>query len=86
MATDPRGPLVALVSLTVLATVAVMRATIAFTEVRCPGCRKLVMAVPGENIPLEVRTIRANAERSGRGRVVSCHRCKDLVEVVEHAR
>jgi len=75
---------VALVSLTVLATVAMIRATIAFQDARCPACNRRLMAVPGP-VTLEVRTIRTDAERSGRGRVVSCHRCKGLVEVIEHA-
>jgi DNA-directed RNA polymerase subunit RPC12/RpoP len=75
---------VALVSLAVLATVAVMRATIAYTDARCPGCRRRVMAVPGVGVTLEVRMVRTDAERSGRGRVVGCARCKGLVEVIEH--
>jgi hypothetical protein len=41
------------------------------------------MAVPGLT-RVEVRMIQTNAERSGRGRVVSCGRCRRLCEVVEH--
>ena len=96
MSSDPRpaifgdstasqsGPqLVARVTLTVSTTVTTIRAIVVFTEARCPGCRRLVMAVPGR-VTLESRMVRDNTERSGRGRVVSCPRCKGLVEVVEH--
>lgn len=70
---------VALVSLSVTAR------AIVFTDVRCPNCRKLVMAVPGVVIA-EVRAVKDNDARSGRGRVVKCNRggCQTLCEVIEH--
>ena len=68
---------VALVSLTVTAR------AIVFTDARCPNCRRLVMAVPGTPA-IEVRAVAHNDQRSGRGRVVSCQRCRTLCEVVEH--
>ncbi len=75
---------VALVSLTVTHSV-VARATLVFTDARCPKCRRLVMAIPG--LPtIEVRTVASNSDRSGRGRVVDCRRCSTLLEVIEHAR
>lgn len=68
---------VALVSITVTSRAVV------YTDVRCPNCRRLVMAIPGTPL-FEVRKVASNDERSGRGRVVSCHRCSTLCEVVEH--
>jgi len=68
-----RASYVALVSMTV--TVA------AYSDVRCPKCHRLVMTVPGR-VMIEVRTPRDNADRSGRGAVVSCKRCGGLVEAI----
>jgi DNA-directed RNA polymerase subunit RPC12/RpoP len=68
--------LVASVTLTVTAVVVV------YTDVRCPACNRRVMAVPGRPT-LEVRVRRSDAERSGRGVVTGCGRCKALIEVIE---
>lgn len=55
-----------------------------YVDARCPGCNRIVMAVPGPVI-VEVRKVKDNAARSGRGRVTSCKRCSTLCEIVEHA-
>jgi hypothetical protein len=39
--------------------------------------------VPGP-ARLDIRAIAGNAERSGRGIVTKCGRCKSLVEVIQH--
>lgn len=72
---------VALVSVTVTAR------AIVFTDARCPNCGRLVMAIPGTPL-IEVRPVRNNDDRSGRGRVVKCNRggCQSLLEVIEHQR
>ena len=70
---------VALVSITVSARAVV------YSDARCPNCHRLVMAIPGTPL-FEVRAVASNEHRSGRGRVVSCHRCRTLCEIVEHAR
>lgn len=69
--------MVVLVSLTVTARV------VAYTEARCQGCGHPVMGVPGRAL-IEMRRVRNNAERSGRGRVAVCRRCKAMWEVIEH--
>lgn len=75
-------------SLRAVAQVAVVSLTLAtavpFTEVRCL-CARRVMTVPGL-VAVEVRKIRGDAERSGRGRILSCPRCRSLLEVIEHGR
>ncbi len=63
---------------------AVARAVFAsFTQARCPKCKRRIMDIPGDVI-LEERMVNSEAERSGRGRVVSCRRCQKLVEIIEH--
>jgi hypothetical protein len=56
-------------------------AGIIFTDARCI-CGRRIMSIPG-HVTVEVRRV-TEAERSGRGRVVSCRRCSSLVEVIEH--
>lgn len=68
--------MVALVSLTVVALVV-------YTSARCSSCGRRVMTVPGV-VDVEVRSVASNAHQSGRGRVVSCARCRTLCEVIEH--
>jgi phage FluMu protein Com len=58
-------------------------ATVAFTDVRCPKCQSLVMALPGATI-VEVYIRLTNQDRTGRGPVVACRRCKHLVEAIPH--
>jgi hypothetical protein len=43
-----------------------------------------VMSLPGRP-PVDTVAHRAEHERTGRGPVVSCARCKTLVEAVPHA-
>ena len=69
---------VARVALTTL-TVA---GAVCFTDARCV-CGRRVMAVPGR-VTLEVRRVATEQDRSGRGRVIKCHRCRSLVEIIEH--
>lgn len=65
------------VSLTVTASAVV------YTDARCPKCGKMLAAVPGsDRIGTYVRD--SATDRSGRGVVVSCGRCKSLVEVIRH--
>ena len=68
--------MVALVSLTVVAAAV-------YTAARCSNCHRRVMSVPGV-VTLEVRRVRDNAARSGRGRVVGCERCGTLCEIIEY--
>lgn len=65
-----------------LCSLTVTRA-IVFTDARCPGCNRKLMAIPGV-VSVESRLVRTNDQRSGRGRVVSCRRCSSLVEIIEH--
>lgn len=76
--TSSGGPSVALASLTVTAG-----AIFVYTPVRCPKCNKRVMDIPGNPI-LEVRVVKSENERSGRGPVVSCRKCHSLIEAVAH--
>jgi hypothetical protein len=78
--------LVARASLTVTAVVTqTVRATLAFyTNLKCPSCSRVVIAVPGDGARVELRVARTVSERSGRGPVVSCKRCSSLVEIVTH--
>lgn len=55
---------------------------IVFTDARCV-CGRRLMAIPGV-VTIEVRRCATERDRSGRGRVVSCHRCKALLEIIEH--
>ncbi len=73
----PGGSTVALVSLTVTAR------AFSYTDVHCPKCNRRVLALPGSHL-LEVRLVASESERSGRGAVVSCRRCKSLVEAISH--
>lgn len=76
-ATAPSSaPPVALVSITVSARAVV------YTDVRCT-CNRRIMAVPGL-VTVEVRVVKSDKDRSGRGRVLSCKRCSSLLEVIEH--
>ena len=68
-----------------LVSITVTRATIFYSDARCPNCHRLVMAIPGTPL-FEVRAVASNEHRSGRGRVVSCHRCRTRCAIVEHAR
>ncbi len=70
---------VALVSITVTTR------AIVFTDARCSNCQRLLMAIPGTPI-VTVRTVASNDERTGQGRVVKCHRCNSLCEIVEMRR
>jgi hypothetical protein len=72
---------VALASLTVSAGAI----SFAYTAVHCPKCNRRVMDLPGKPI-LEVRIVKSESERSGRGPVTSCKRCRALVEAIPHAR
>ena len=71
-------------SATVMAAVTITVATVVvvYTDVRCPRCNRRVMAVPGRPL-LEVRVRESDQDRSGRGVVTGCGRCKALVEVIE---
>jgi hypothetical protein len=62
-------------------TVMAMRA-VCYSVVRCPECDRRIMDVPGKPLIL-TRLVDAN-HASGRGRVVACKRCKNLVEVIEY--
>ena len=66
------------VTLTVMVSIAIAL----YTQVHCLCGRRLYDA-PGRIIP-EVRRIESEAERSGRGRALTCKRCSQLVEVIEH--
>lgn len=66
-------------------TVTATAAAIAFTDARCPDCRHLIMAIPGE-VTVEVRPVPSRDARSGAGRVVMCGAsgCRSWWEVIEH--
>ena len=68
------GRSVALVSITVAGA-------IVFSSVRCSGCGRWLMDVPGV-VRFAVKVLKRKAERSGEGRVVQCKYCGE-VEVVE---
>lgn len=74
---------VARVRVAVSLTVATRASRISWTYALCARCKRKVMGVPRDAV-LEVRALRTNAERSGRGRVVGCPRCGTLCEVIEH--
>jgi hypothetical protein len=75
---------VARASVTAYATTWV-RATVAFyTNLKCPSCERVVIAVPGDGAKVELRVARTVAERSGRGPVLSCKRCSSLIEIIAH--
>jgi hypothetical protein len=62
-----------------------VRATVAFyTNLKCPSCERVVIAVPGDGAKVELRVARTVAERSGRGPVLSCKRCSSLIEIIAH--
>ncbi len=68
--------MVALVSLTVAAVV------VAYTRAICPHCGKLLYLVPGD-FTIVRRRLNRVVDGSGRGRVVSCARCRTVCEVIE---
>jgi uncharacterized protein with PIN domain len=74
---------IATATLTLTSVAYTVRLAVTFTDVRCPDCNRKLMAIPGSP-RIERRTVKNDAERSGRGRVVSCRRCSSLVEVIEH--
>jgi hypothetical protein len=58
----------------------------AWTNAHCPPpCGRVVMSIPGR-VLLEAKRLTAHRHRSGRGRVLTCPSCRELVEVVEHVR
>ena len=69
------GRVMALVSLTITAR------AIVFSNARCPGCGRWLMAVPGE-CGFSVRLLNGKNDRSGDGRIVHCKYCGE-VEIVE---
>lgn len=74
----------AFATLTLTASVYITaRLAAVFTDAHCPDCNRRLMAIPGRPT-IECRTVKSDADRSGRGRVVACKRCSSLVEVIEH--
>ena len=67
------------ISVTVSMTASV-RAVFAYTAVRCPTCNRLLIEVPGRVVTY-ARSVNRGAY-SGQGAVVSCARCRHLVEVI----
>jgi hypothetical protein len=65
-------------------TVTITHVVVVYYDVRCPNCNRRVMSLPGRP-PVDTVAHRAEHERTGRGPVVSCARCKTLVEAVPHA-
>jgi len=53
----------------------------AYTDVRCPQCNRLVLAIPG-TVVVTARIPRDNADRAGLGPVALCKRCSSLVEAI----
>jgi len=62
-------------------TVAVTLSMAVYSDVRCPKCSRIVMAIPGRVI-VTTRTPLDNPDRSGRGSVCLCKRCGSLVEAI----
>ena len=71
--------MVALASLTVAAAV------VAYTRAICPHCGKLLYLVPGD-FTIVRRRLNRVVDGSGRGRVLTCTRCRTVCEVSEHRR
>lgn len=73
-------------STTVLAsvTITVTTVVVVYYDVRCPRCNRRVMSLPGRP-PVDTVAHRAEHERTGRGAVVACPKCKSLVEAIPHA-
>lgn len=70
-------------SATVVATVSMtVSVQVRYIEARCPKCGRLVAAIPGP-AELDIRVRQTDADRSGRGIVVACGRCKARVEVMK---
>lgn len=65
-----------------LATLTIVAGAVVFSDARCL-CGRKIMAIPGI-VTIEVRAVASNDRASGRGRVVSCGRCRTLCEVIEH--
>jgi hypothetical protein len=73
-----------------------LTATLAVTVVRCTGlrdkrqlagpetCNRWLMTVPA-TVRVSVKLLKSLEQMSGAGRVVSCHGCRSLVEIIEHA-
>ena len=75
---DPAAaPSAARVTLTVLTVTT--RAAVAYAEVRCPMCDRLILEVPTPHRVLARPVTRG--QYSGRGVVLSCGRCRTLIEV-----
>jgi DNA-directed RNA polymerase subunit RPC12/RpoP len=66
-------------------TISVTAVVVVYTDVRCPNCSRRVMSLPGRPL-LDIQVRRTDADRSGRGAVVGCARCKALLEVIQHGR
>jgi phage FluMu protein Com len=73
-------------SSTVLAsvTVTITAFVVVYTDVKCPDCGTVLLAVPGNPHETSVRAklLAHTGERTGAGPVVKCRRCKWLVEVI----
>jgi hypothetical protein len=65
-------------------TVTVTAIVVVYYDVRCPRCNRRVMSLPGRP-PVDTLAHRGEHERSGRGPVVACPKCKALIEAVPHA-
>jgi DNA-directed RNA polymerase subunit RPC12/RpoP len=65
-----------------MATCTVISVTVAYTSARCV-CGHRLMDIPG-HVHAEVRLLRSEADRTGRGRAIKCSRCGGLLEVIEH--
>lgn len=74
-------------SATVVATVTltVTAYVVTYTDVRCPRCKKVVLALPGRAV-VRVKRIDQSKDggRSGQGPVVACHPCRELLEVISN--
>jgi hypothetical protein len=82
--TDPTRTPDAPVVLAARATLTLSVRAVSYVDARCPECARKVAAVPGPCL-LDVRAVTSDADRSGRGVVVSCKRCSLLCEIVRRA-
>ena len=80
---ENRGPGVALLLMYIGGGAAVILepGEIPYTDVRCPKCSRVVLAVPGHNRAVNVFNVQEGT-RMGIGPVVACKRCKALCEVI----